>query len=97
MHKFLQHSVAGLDAEFEGGLVGDPCAIATGDGDASFLRKLHQLRSATVHQNHPDAQRAEHGQVQQQVAKVGRSRHLAVEGDNKDFFPETRDILENAS
>jgi hypothetical protein len=89
--------VAGLDSELQGGFVRDSRPVAAGDGHAPLLGQIHQLGAAAVHQNHPDAQGAQNRQIQQEVSQVGGGRHLTIEGDHKNLFAETRDVLEDAS
>ena len=83
------------DAQLQRGLVRDAGAVRVARfGPGAFGRLLH-LMARTVDKHDPDAQRAQHGEIEQNVGKVGRSGNLPVDRHHEDLFAEPRDVLQD--
>ena len=50
-----------------------------------------------MHEHEPDVQRAQHGEVDEQVGKVVVGNDGAIEGDDEGLFAEARDVGKNAA
>jgi hypothetical protein len=55
------------------------------------------LETGAVNQNNLDVQRSKDGNIEENVREILRAKNLAIDCDNKDFVPETRDILQNSA
>ena len=86
-----------IDRDLQGGVTGDTGTIAIGDRDAAFFCEFFDLVTCPVDQDNPDAQRAQYGEVEQDVREVLRSHNGAVDRNHEDPLPEAGYILEDFS
>jgi len=88
---------AGANGEIERGCVGDAGAVVVGDGDAAKFREFLDLVANAVDEHDLDAEAAEYGDVDEQVAKIFVGDDGAVDGDNKDLALKTGDVFQDAA
>jgi hypothetical protein len=50
-----------------------------------------------VHKDNPHAQRAQYGEVEQDIGEIVGSRHRTIDRDHEDPLPETGDVLKDFS
>ena len=97
LHDLVHHVGRRLDAELQRGLVGDAGAVRIRNGDAARFGELRDLPAGAVHEDHFDAERPQHGDIQQDIREIGRGDDVAIQRDHEDFFAEARDVLEDAA
>ena len=84
------------DREVKGGGVGHAGAVGVGDRDVAELGELLDLLADAVDHHDLDAERAQDGDVGDQVGEVVVGDDAAIERDDEDLALETRDVLEDA-
>lgn len=94
---FVCQAVGGGEREFERLAVGDAGAVEIGGLDLLLLGQRLDLRRRPVNDDHADAQRTEHGDIEQDVGKIFVGDDRAVDAENEGLFAEARDILQDAA
>ena len=97
LHDLRHHVRRRFEAHLERGVVGDADSVRVGNRDAALGGELRDLQARAVDEDHLDAQRAQHREIEQEVREIRRRHDLAVDRDYEDFFAEARDVLENAA
>ena len=92
----VRQAVGGGQGELERGFVGDAGAVEVGGGDALLGGQRSDLRGGAVDEHDADAQRAQHGDVHQDVGEVLVGDDRAVHVDDERLLAELGDVLEDA-
>ena len=71
-------------------------AVEVGRLDAALQRHRRDLASSAVHQRHADIQRAQDGEIEQEVREILVADNRAIDADDKNPVPKLRNILENS-
>jgi hypothetical protein len=93
---FVRQPVRGGERKLERGRIGDARAVEIGGRDFLFLSQRLDLRRRAVNQHHADVQRAQHGDVEQDVGEVLVGDDGAVEREDEGLFAEARNVLQDA-
>ena len=94
-HDLVSQANGCINAYLQRDFIGDAGSIRICQLDITLARELDDLESRPVHENDLHAQRTQHGQVKENVGKVIRSSHLAIEGNDEYALPETGNVLED--
>jgi hypothetical protein len=93
----VRHARGGADREVERGGVGDAGAVGIGDGDFPRGRELDDLMTDAVHEHDLDAERAQHGDVDEEVAEILVGDDGAIDRDDENLPVKTGDVLQDAA
>ena len=75
----------GADGQIERGRVREAGPVGVGDRNAARDRQFANLVADAVHEDDLDAERAQHGDVDQNVAKIIVGHDRAVDRDDKNL------------
>jgi len=75
----------------------DTGAVEIGRLDVPLFAERFDLRGGAVHEHHANVQRAQHGDIEEDVAEIFIGDDGAIDFNNEGFFPELRDVLQNAA
>ena len=92
----MRQAVGGGQGELERGFVGDAGAVEVGRRDALLGGQRSDLRGGAVDEHDADVQRAQHGDVHQDVGEVLVRDDRAVHVDDERLLAELRDVLQDA-
>ena len=84
-----------IDRNLKGRVIGDAGSVGVGNLDAPLRGQIGDLPTRPVHEDHPDAQRAKHGEIEQDVGEILGGGHRSIDGNHEDPLPEAGDVLEN--
>ena len=93
---FMGQPVRRRERELERRGIGHAGAVQVGGRDILFLGQGLNLRGRAMDQHHPDVQRAQHGNIQQQRREVFVRDNGAVHRENKGLLAELRNVLQDA-
>jgi hypothetical protein len=71
-------------------------SVEVRSGDTLLCRERLDLGGRAVDEHHADVQRAQDGDVEQQVGEVFVGDDRAIEREHEDFFAEARNVLQDA-
>ena len=94
---FMRQPVRGGQREFQRVGIGDAGAVEIGRLEIAFLGERFDLRRGAVHEHHANVQRAQHRDIQQDVAEIFIGDDGAVHLNDERFLPELRDVLQDAA
>jgi hypothetical protein len=89
---FMGDAVGGVEGKLECGVIGDAGAVEIAGGLAGLLGEAAHLVARPMHQGHLDAEAAQQGDVEQQVAEIVVLDDAAVESDDKGFVAVLRHV-----
>ena len=92
---FVRDAVGGGQGELQRGVVGDAGAVEVGGRLAGLLGKAADLVAGAVDQGDADAQAAQQGDVEQQIAEVLVLDDGAVQRDDEHLVAEARHIAQD--
>ena len=92
----VRQAVGGGQRELERGFIGDARAVEIGRCDALLGGQRPDLRRGAVHEHDADAQRAQHGNVHQDIGEVLVGDDRAVHVNDERLLAELRDVLQDA-
>ena len=96
LEDLVRQAVGGSEGELERGFVSDPRTVEVGRSDALRLSQRADLRRCAVDQHDTYIQRAQHGNVHQQVGEVLVGDDRPVHADDERLLAESRDVLQDA-
>jgi len=97
LHDVIGEPDGGVDADLQGGVVGDAGAIGVGDGDAAAFCEFDDLAAGSMNHDGFDAERAQDGEIDEDVGEILGGGDAAIDGDHKDPLPEAGHVLQNFS
>ncbi len=93
---FVRQAVGGGEGELERGGIGDAGAVEVGGRDLLLGGQRFDLRGGAVDEHDADVQRAQHGDVHQDVGEVLVGDDRAVHVDDERLLAELGDVLQDA-
>ena len=95
LHDFVSKPDCRINAHLQRRLIGEANAVGVGDPDSARSGESLDLVACAMHQDDFDTQGAEHGEIQEDVRKILRVRHLAIHRNHENTLPEEGHILQN--
>ena len=95
LQDFVGQPVGGGEGEFERGGVGNAGAVEIGRLDILLGGQGADLGGGTVDQGDADVERAQHGEVEQDVGKILAGDDPAIHADDENLFAEARYVLQD--
>ena len=93
--QFMRHAVGGQQSDAQCLVIGDAGAVEIAGRHVESVGQAGDLMGRPVNESDADAQAAQQGDVEQQIAKVFVLNHGAVEGNNEHAVAEARHIAED--
>src|SRR6185437_8589100 len=94
---FVREAVGGGQGELQGIRVGHAGAVEIGGLDVALLSEGLDLRGGAVDEHDANVQRAEHGDIQEDIAEIFIGNDGAIDFNDEGFLPELGDVLQNAA
>ena len=88
-------AIGGRQGKLQGGGVGYPCAIDVGRRGARLQGEPPNLLSRPVHQGDANAQAAQEGNVQQEVAEIVIFDHRSIHGNHEHLVAKPRHVAQD--
>lgn len=93
----MGQTIGGGQRQFESLTIGDPSAIEIGRLAGVFRSELRNLVGGPVDQHNTDVQRAQDGDVEQEIGEDIVGDDDAVDGNDERPFPEAGDVAEDSA
>ena len=94
---FMRQTIGGCERYLERSIIRDAGTVQIGGSYRFFCRELCNLFGRTMHEHHPNIQRMEHSDIQEQIGKIHMCHHRAVGRNDARLIAESRYVLQYAS
>ena len=96
LENLVCQAVGGGEREAERDVVGHAAAIQVGRRYALLRRERSNLSGGAVHEDDADVERAQHGDVQEEVCEILIRHDRPIDAEDEGLLAEARDVLQDA-
>ena len=97
LQDLVRQPVRRSQGEFQCRRVRHAAAVQIGRLNILFFRQDFNLRRRAMDQDDPNAQGAQHCDIQKNIGEILARDNRAIDADDEDLFPKARDVLQNGS